>query len=212
MNAQSCWLGELTPADIELIFDALAEGILILSPEGRILLVNKAACGILGIDRHQAMQLVWKQLRTKQSAVNLSPLPASAEELCKIDRLDMELPGGDRTNKVVCGVRAIFRPDGQPQLVVLVLAAARQESAALRPEKRTDTLGPWEAAGPSAQQASGSQSGGMGAASWHEQRELLCRTLQATGWNVAKAARRLKLSRTTLYARIARYGLVRPKE
>ncbi|MFZ5832141.1 MAG: sigma-54 interaction domain-containing protein [Planctomycetota bacterium] len=36
--------------------------------------------------------------------------------------------------------------------------------------------------------------------------------LQAADWNVAKAARRLGLSRTTLYERISEYGLKRPRE
>jgi transcriptional regulator of acetoin/glycerol metabolism len=45
-----------------------------------------------------------------------------------------------------------------------------------------------------------------------DEREMLRRTLQSTGWNVAKAARRLNISRTTLYERIDRYALSRPKE
>jgi len=45
-----------------------------------------------------------------------------------------------------------------------------------------------------------------------EQREVLRRTLEATGWNVAKAARRLKISRTTIYERIRRFKLTRPPE
>ena len=43
-------------------------------------------------------------------------------------------------------------------------------------------------------------------------REVLQTDLEATGWNVAKTARRLQLSRTTIYQRIARYGLRRPPE
>jgi PAS domain S-box-containing protein len=38
------------------------------------------------------------------------------------------------------------------------------------------------------------------------------RILDETGWNVAKAARRLRLSRTTLYKRIAELGLRRPED
>ncbi len=43
-------------------------------------------------------------------------------------------------------------------------------------------------------------------------RELLRRTLDATGWNVARAARRLDISRTTIYERIRRYQLQRPED
>jgi len=42
--------------------------------------------------------------------------------------------------------------------------------------------------------------------------EAVRETLAATGWNVSKAARRLRVSRTTLYKRIARLGIRRPEE
>ncbi|MBN2476538.1 MAG: sigma 54-interacting transcriptional regulator [Pirellulales bacterium] len=40
--------------------------------------------------------------------------------------------------------------------------------------------------------------------------QALRTVLAATGWNIAKAARRLRISRTTLYERIARFELQRP--
>jgi len=43
-------------------------------------------------------------------------------------------------------------------------------------------------------------------------RERLVRTLAETDWNIAKTARLLELSRTTVYERIARFGLRRPGE
>jgi len=46
----------------------------------------------------------------------------------------------------------------------------------------------------------------------HDERERVRSTLDATGWNVARAARRLGISRTTLYERIRRHGLARPRE
>jgi transcriptional regulator of acetoin/glycerol metabolism len=42
--------------------------------------------------------------------------------------------------------------------------------------------------------------------------ETVRQTLSATGWNVAKAARRLGVSRTTLYKRIAEFGIQRPEQ
>ena len=42
--------------------------------------------------------------------------------------------------------------------------------------------------------------------------EAVRQMLSATGWNVAKAARRLGGSRTTLYKRIAQLGIRRPAE
>ncbi len=43
-------------------------------------------------------------------------------------------------------------------------------------------------------------------------RAELAAELEATGWNVSKTARRLQLSRTSIYQRIARFGLTRPQE
>ena len=40
----------------------------------------------------------------------------------------------------------------------------------------------------------------------------LRQALNETGWNIARAARRLRISRTTLYKRIAELGLTRPHE
>jgi transcriptional regulator with GAF, ATPase, and Fis domain len=43
----------------------------------------------------------------------------------------------------------------------------------------------------------------------HYQRELVKEALEATGWNVAEAARRLDLARSHLYTRISGFGLER---
>lgn len=50
------------------------------------------------------------------------------------------------------------------------------------------------------------------AANSADPREVLLRELQKTGWNVAKTARRLKLSRTAVYQQIARFALKRPQQ
>ena len=42
-----------------------------------------------------------------------------------------------------------------------------------------------------------------------EERDILVRALELTGWNVKRAAERLKLGRATLYRKIDRYGLRR---
>lgn len=211
MNAQSGLVGELTPADIELIFDALTEGVLILAPQGRIGLINSTACRMLGIDRREATQLDWEQLARKQLALDISVLPARLEELCQIENLELQ-SRGDIGSKVLCRATPICRRDQRQPLVVLVFAQGEQEREPRAEDQHKAGTGRSEAAGPVAQEPAGADRLALRAAATQEQRELLCRTLEATGWNVAKAARRLKLSRTTLYARIARYGLVRPKE
>ena len=43
-----------------------------------------------------------------------------------------------------------------------------------------------------------------------EERRIVLRALELTGWNVQEAARRLRVGRATLYRRIQAYGLTRP--
>ena len=45
-----------------------------------------------------------------------------------------------------------------------------------------------------------------------DRRDVLEQTLAATDWNVAKAARRLDVSRTTVYEQIKCFALVRPAD
>jgi len=213
MNAQSCLAGAaITPADMELLLDALAEGVLLIASDCRIVFVNEAACQILGVDRAKALQLGWEKLSKQQLALDISALPARVEELCQLDRLEVA-PHGDKTGSkdVICHIRPIFGADGQPRLVSVLFCAADRPRESDPAQQRSGTGGQSSCTVAEAQQPSGSGISAMREAS-DQQRELLCRTLEATGWNVAKAARRLKLSRTTLYARIARYGLVRPKD
>ena len=42
--------------------------------------------------------------------------------------------------------------------------------------------------------------------------EAVRNVLEATGWNIAMAARRLRISRTTLYKRIGQLGIQRPAD
>ena len=44
-------------------------------------------------------------------------------------------------------------------------------------------------------------------ATLHFQRELLCRVLEETEWNISETARRLDLARSHIYNLIARFGL-----
>jgi len=74
----------------------------------------------------------------------------------------------------------------------------------LPPELRQSVV----AAPPSADSAAGS--GSDAPSQPPSDRQLLRDTLAATDWNVAKTARRLGISRTTVYERMARHGLRRP--
>ena len=214
MNAQSCLAGDaITPADMELLLDALAEGVLLIAPDSSIVFINKAACDILGVDRAKALQLGWEKLRKQRLALDISALPARVEELCQLDRLEVGRQADQSGSEgFIWRVRPLSSADGQPRLVALLFGAANRLRESDSVQQRTGASGQPACAAPPAEQPSGSGISAVHEASDQQQRELLCRTLEATGWNVAKAARRLKLSRTTLYARIARYGLVRPKD
>lgn len=213
MNAQSCLTGEkLTPADLESLLDVLPEGVVLLAPDGSVLFINAKGCEILGIDRRAAVRLSWEDLRAARLSWDLKALPARAEDLSHIDHLDVAQQGEQSdADRLTCSVKPIRAPNGQVRIIALLLTPMQPVSSGgirqQHPENRS--------AGGSGAEAEPSCPSAQGISppmSPPEQRDLICRTLEATGWNVAKAARRLKLSRTTLYSRIARYGLVRPKE
>ena len=131
---------DLTQQDLEAMLDTLAEGVVALDTQGRVVGINRTACDILGVQRQEVL------------------------------RMDC---------------RGLFGAG------FCTRAAAVRESIEVGPAV-DDSPAP----DPPAEDA----------------REVLRKTLQATGWNVAKAARRLNISRTTLYERIARFGLTRPND
>jgi transcriptional regulator with PAS, ATPase and Fis domain len=128
---------DLTRQDLEAVLDTLAEGVVALDTQGRVVGINHTACDILGVQRQEVL------------------------------RMDC---------------RGLF--------------GAGFCTRAAEPAAAGPAVDDSPAPGPPAE---------------HE-REVLRKTLQATGWNVAKAARRLNISRTTLYERIARFGLTRPND
>ena len=67
----------VTKEDLEAILDSLVEGIVSLDGEGRILGINRAACDILEVDKHEAVganccELMGKQLCESAAAVRES--------------------------------------------------------------------------------------------------------------------------------------------
>jgi PAS domain S-box-containing protein len=55
-HLQSSVVSEVTKEDFEAILDTLAEGIVVLGPDERIRGVNNAACDILEVEKHEALQ------------------------------------------------------------------------------------------------------------------------------------------------------------
>jgi len=129
---------DLTRQDLEAILDTLAEGIVALDTQGRVVGINRAACDTLGVQRQEVLRMDCRGL---------------------------------------FGARFCARRAAEP--------------AAIGP-----TVVDSPPHGPPAE----------------DTREVLHKTLHSTGWNVAKAARRLNISRTTLYERMARFGLTRPND
>jgi len=155
-------------------------------------------------------------LRLRSLSILLPPLRQRREDIPLLAEHFLALVEAETGRTVPRLSRAVVRrmldhawPGNVRQLRSVV------EQAALRaegPEIQPDDLPP-EFAQPEAESAAAAGSPTKPAAAPEDhQREVLRRTLEATGWNVAKAARRLKISRTTIYERIRRLGLSRPPE
>jgi PAS domain S-box-containing protein len=192
----------VTQQDLETILDSLVEGVLTLDEAGRILGVNRAACEILKVQKRRALgadccELLDEQLRGSTAAVcdairDGKPLSDCQVQVRTRSRRKMVLVF--QTNSL-----SIAKRDRRGGVVVIrdvtELAALKEELARRRgrhdraegvtrpADPPRDSLGP----------------------------DTVRDALEATGWNVAQAARRLRVSRTTLYKRIAALGIRRPE-
>ncbi len=205
------WLRALSPENLQPLFDALGEGIVALDPDGRVVGMNRAACRMLESDIAPARTKPCRRVFGEALAGRLADVCQAlhhaqpAEEV----RAEWTSPSGVRRRLRFLGAVSFEVPQcGRCALLVL---QDESHAAGLGPEL-AQALG--AADGPQQQPEAGlashaPQSGGTPQVA---QRELLRRTLEATGWNVAKASRRLRISRTTIYDRIRRFGLVRPPD
>lgn len=205
------WLAAIPPEKLGNLLDALGEGIVALDTEGRVVGMNRAACRLLESDISVA--------RPKLSrSVFGTALAGRLERLCQA--LHQALPAEEVRGEWISpsGVRRLFRFLGAASFEVprrgrcaLLVCQDETHAAGLVPGR---PQAPDTPASPAQQPESGfpSHLAYPGSIPEDDPRELLRRTLEATGWNVAKASRRLKISRTTIYERIRRFGLVRPPD
>lgn len=205
------WLAAIPAEKLGNLLDALGEGIVALDTEGRVVGMNRAACRLLESDISAARP---KPCRS----VFGTALAGRLERLCQA--LHQAQPAEEVRGEWISpsGVRRLLRFLGAASFDV----PRRGRCALLVCQDQTDLAGlvpgpdqaPRTRAGPEQPPEPGlpSHLAHPGGIAEDDPRELLRRTLEATGWNVAKASRRLKISRTTIYERIRRFGLVRPPD
>ncbi len=199
------WLRDFTPEQLETLLDALGEGIVALDTDGRVVGMNRAACRMLESDKAQARTKPCRSLFGEALAGRLGGICQALHHARPTEEVRWEWtsPSGVRRVLRFLGATSFEAPErGRFALLVLQDETA---AAGLGPEFSQLRGEPSEPRVPTPAPAT---SGNL----QDEQREVLCRTLEATGWNVAKASRRLKISRTTIYERIRRFGLARPPE
>ena len=193
----------VTKEDLEAILDSLVEGIVTLDDARRIIGINRAACEILEVEKGQAVEANWCELMGKQLCESAAAVRDSIRDGKPLSDFQVQVQTRSGRKKVlVFQTNTLRDPEDRRRGSVVVLRdvtelAALREDLARRPHEIEPAK---DAARPS-----GPQARAVGP-------EAVREVLDATGWNVAKAARRLRVSRTTLYKRIAELGMRRPDE
>jgi len=193
----------VTKEDLEAILDSLVEGIVTLDDEGRIIGINRAACDILEVEKGQAVEMNCCELMGKQLCESAAAVRDSIRDGTPLSDFQVQVQTRSGRKKVLVFQTTTLRgPEDRRRGSVVVLRdvtelAALKEDLARRPREIEPAK---DAARPSGPQARAVQP------------EAVRDALEATGGNVAKAARRLRVSRTTLYKRIAQLGIRRPED
>jgi PAS domain S-box-containing protein len=188
--------GPLSAGDLEAILDSLVEGIVTLDAGRRITAVNRAACEILEVDKPQALASDCRGLFGERFCAQASQIREAVEKGRPVENVMARLDAPHGPPKMLnfrTGVLRDAAGELRGSLVVFRDVTELRNPRCDAPEptacevpRRIDTA--------------------------HDEPGLVRGALESTGWNIARAARRLSLSRTTLYERIRRYGLERPKE
>ncbi|HUT94275.1 MAG TPA: helix-turn-helix domain-containing protein [Thermoguttaceae bacterium] len=193
----------VTKEDLEAILDSLVEGIVTLDDERKIIGINRAACEILEVEKGQAVEADCCELMGKQLCESAAAVADSIRDGKPLSDFQVQVQTRSGRKKVlVFQTNTLRGPEDRRRGSVVVLRdvtelAALKEDLARRPHEVEPAK---DAARPS-----GPQAGAV-------EPEAVRDVLEATGWNVARAARRLRVSRTTLYKRIAALGIRRPDE
>ncbi len=202
-TAQNAPAKSVAKEDLEAILDSLVDGIVLLDAGGGILGINRAACEILEVQKHETVGVSCCEVIGEQLGESAAAIGESIRSRRPVRDVQVRVQTRSGQNKIL-----VFRMD------LLHGSETNRRSSVLVFRDLTE---------PAAflPQSVGSSAGGRsmsrlasGAAAHRRVVEVedVRRMLAATDWNVAKAARRLKISRTTLYKRIAELGIRRPQE
>ena len=193
----------VTKEDLEAILDSLVEGIVTLDDEGRIIGINRAACDILEVEKGQAVEMNCCELMGKQLCESAAAVRDSIRDGTPLSDFQVQVQTRSGRKKVLVFQTTTLRgPEDRRRGSVVVLRDVT-ELVALKEDlaRRLREIEPAK----DAARPSGPQARAVGP-------EAVRDALEATGGNVAKAARRLRVSRTTLYKRIAQLGIRRPED
>jgi len=193
----------VTKEDIEAILDSLVEGIVTLDDERTIIGINRAACEILEVEKGQAVEANCCELMGKQLCESAAAVRDSIREGKPLSDFQAQVQTRSGRKKVLVFQTNTLRGAEDRRRGSVVVLRDVTELAALKEDlaRRPREIEP-------AKDSAGEARPERRAVAPEAVRD----TLETTGWNVANAARRLRVSRTTLYKRIAELGIRRPDE
>jgi transcriptional regulator of acetoin/glycerol metabolism len=165
------------------ILDALAEGLIIVDDQGRIAEINRAACEMLDVTKAAAMRTRCIDLLARSFGPTAAAIDDALREGRRLEPISMRLRAASVGRKIVATTTPFLAGKSPTRAGAIHLRELGEPSLSEQsPDGRPAEL------------------------------ERSRQVLQQSDWNVAKAARRLGVSRTTLYRRIERLRMARPEE
>ena len=198
----------LTEDDLKAALDRLDEGVIILDGRGLIIGINRVARAVLEVSDHDALGADFRQLWNGRLDDPASTVQQSITQRRPVRNVDVQATSRLGLERLL-SVRTDFPNDDEaPGNRCLIVFRDVTESAAMK-RKLARRKQSEEAAASEDKQAQASSAPAQDAQGGAA---VVRQALAATDWNVSKAARRLDISRTTLYKRMSKLGLTRPDE
>jgi PAS domain S-box-containing protein len=209
----STFTRSVTKEDLEAILDSLVDGVVMLDDEGKIMGINRAACEILEVEKDEAVEADCCELMEKQLCESAAAVRNSIRNRRPVSGVQVAVQTRSGRKRVLVFQTNLLRSaKDRHRGSVLVLRdvtelAAIKEALAQRYWLHNDERHP---GGPHTVASTKDSTSRPQQQRRAVEAEVVREMLEAAGWNVAKAARRLQVSRTTLYKRIAELGIRRP--
>lgn len=138
MTQGSCFVGELSPLIVSSVIDGMALGLMVVNPQGHIVVANRALAQILGHPREEMLQKGWAQLfidNERNLEFNQVFIDVIWKEMVNLQRAVPYLrPDGEARTLSVTS--SYLSADGAMQGIVLLVEDVTERESLIARERR----------------------------------------------------------------------------